>query len=515
VKRDPATPAARPTRPNWDKCTALTDATKAAIAAIEPQFEKLDQAARDQVRIVRSDTELARALISEISCSATKRLEKILALKLCRSRTLYDALAPMIRGFVAPKGELDQVFAEAAPSSKLQYIPYYFRDLATPLVNSAPLRLYFFRALSATMGIPPGTAADAAVKKALSVLPTTGVSPANQTLVATAIGSVWLKLPPPIRCAILLNDLKTNWYGSQRSKTSPIINSSRVTLSLGDAILANPGSPGQATTTVTITESATTFPPDFVDKTFGFAFSWSRDEEAYSTWSYRALLCPLWGGPSGHVISAFAFWERFGGTLSDPAAISLSLFALWRLYYDKRISAVHTLVESIEQTWTYVFDRSGQRRKGVKLPLWAAPTSTWAPDLDAFSQLKARAVNGTLNPFLVISTLETGYRNAMIAEIRKKNGSTYPVPLSMQYDWLLGEINRLRHVLANDGFWVPQWTWDIAGATGLAVISIAPLYQQIVAGTAGKVDNHAIQTLISEYVGPPSLRGARTAQAVA
>lgn len=60
-------------------------------------LSKLTKSGRDQVRVCKDMTELARAVMGEISTYATKKLEKIYALELCSSVRLLKAQRQLIR----------------------------------------------------------------------------------------------------------------------------------------------------------------------------------------------------------------------------------------------------------------------------------------------------------------------------------------------------------------------------------------------------------------------------------
>lgn len=75
------------------------------------------------------------------------------------------------------------------------------------------------------------------------------------------------------------------------------------------------------------------------------------------TAGYRKAFMPLWAGPSGHAAGLLDFYEQYldandftfeGKRLPISLVILPTMFTFWRLYYDKRISAVHTLAETFE-----------------------------------------------------------------------------------------------------------------------------------------------------------------------
>ena len=81
---------------------------------------------------------------------------------------------------------------------------------------------------------------------------------------------------------------------------------------------------------------------------------------------------PLWAGPSGHASTLLRnFNYLFNTSKTEEKHIELanvllpSMFAFWRLYYDKRISGNHTLAESLEAVFYTTADKNspGSRDK--------------------------------------------------------------------------------------------------------------------------------------------------------
>ena len=73
---------------NWERISsdALNEESRRKIAELftEGFLPKLDRAGRDQIKLVTNITELARAFIGEVTTTASRRLERIFALKICQ-----------------------------------------------------------------------------------------------------------------------------------------------------------------------------------------------------------------------------------------------------------------------------------------------------------------------------------------------------------------------------------------------------------------------------------------------
>jgi hypothetical protein len=85
-----------------------------------------------------------------------------------------------------------------------------------------------------------------------------------------------------------------------------------------------------------------------------FARAWNRAEYDITEITYRVYCCPTWAGNSGHAAEALQHYISILGAKA-PAhtaqTIAASLFIFWRLYYDRRITPVHTLVDTFEATF--------------------------------------------------------------------------------------------------------------------------------------------------------------------
>jgi hypothetical protein len=492
-------PQGRARRLNWSAATRdLDDVTRKAIEdlAASKTFERFDIAARDEVRVMGDETELARAIIGEITCAGVRRIEKILALRLCASQQLTDVLSEMLIAFL--EFLLDKKISW--DRTKLEYIAYYFPTLAPILRDRAKTayRRYFLMGLAITCGIPIagiGDLVQAAREHVGPSRPETGVSDDESNQVIEQIASIWLRLPPPMRCIVLINEFRTLWsddvFSQQEQKD---IGKLAVTLAplVQDNVIQLDGDWRM----VMKRENHWLDETDHHNlrwKDLQWLHSWSRDEQALATIGYRALLCPLWAGTGTHTIKNFKFWHRVAGSKFNQVAIALGLFAFWRLYYDKRITGNHTFVETVDQTYHDLL--GGQLSTAtVECALSTTGHANMLDDHDIYGDVALD--ENILDPFRTLSLLE---RSCGVAV---SNDTDKPAKGDKLFGWLLGEISKRRQQLENQGYFVPQWTWDFTARTGLAVQRAGPLYGQIRAATT-ELDNHALQALILAYVGPP------------
>jgi hypothetical protein len=194
----------------------------------------------------------------------------------------------------------------------------------------------------------------------------------------------------------------------------------------------------------------------FKDTQWGLAWSWNRDEYAIPTKTYRHFLCPLWAGASGHTNGALLFWAAAIGALNkaQTATVVTGLFTLWRLYYDKRFGANHTLAETFEASGGPFLDSALQLSVSDQS---AIPTI--ARDGDAFDLIQSCwQKRGFGDPVLILRACGASYsRTGTFAE---------------QFAALKTDIDTERRELSVQ-FTVPVWSWTLAPNQGLATTSFA------------------------------------------
>jgi hypothetical protein len=432
---------------NWSRCNLLDSTTQQAIRGLAETLGPIDRSRRDQVRICTSVTELARAIIGEISCEASRRLEKLFALRLCRSERLYKEQQGLL---LAMLGESTQWMTRDLPKSfiwsKCEYTRYYLGvpsgydqwPLFATLLNDATGDQY---------PKPRGTLSQDAQARFLK----------------------WQMLPTPIRCAILMNDLrKVGGKGAPPNprKKSMCMVATTLPLDRGK-------DPAYA-----IGDSARQVLTEIQDTPWGLAWSWNRDEYATSTKTYRHFLCPLWAGASGHTGGALTFWPWAIGkqlTVGQAAAVATGLFTVWRLYYDKRISANHTLAETFEATCEPFANKNVQLTVPPKLPVVG-------PDDDAYLLIERCCAlrGGFVDPILLLRAIGASYvREGTFAE---------------QFAALKTDIDEERRRLSVQ-FTVPVWSWELDKKTGLDTMSFA---QKQLASSASPLSSVTLVTKPSD-----------------
>ena len=190
------------------------------------------------------------------------------------------------------------------------------------------------------------------------------------------------------------------------------------------------------------------------DPRWKYAWSWNRDEYAVPTKTYRHFLCPLWAGASGHTGGALMFWAAtIGKELVGPqkAAVTAGLFTVWRLYYDKRISANHTLAETFEGTGEPLADSK------LQLTIDKADLPRVGSTDDAFLLIKeCWARRKFADPILLMHAIGASY----------VRGDTF----ADQFTNLKTDIDYERVQLSVQ-FTVPVWSWSLDTTQGLATTS--------------------------------------------
>ncbi|MDR2547867.1 MAG: hypothetical protein LBC96_10295 [Lachnospiraceae bacterium] len=461
---------------NWDSFPEayMTLATKKIIEEMirnpaSVELKKLEKSSRDQVRICRDMTELARAVMGEITTCATKRLEKIYALEFCLSEQLLLAQRHLISIIIHTNFDnitvgkqtlsglitfhelflVQEKIREREPLSVTEYLHFYFPSLSTLDIDMQ------WTALVTLIECALGVASD------LEYIPATGKP---QKIIDESI-TIFKRLPPPIRCAIIINDIR-------KFEDTKTINRYSMAAPLDTF---KPGVTHDFVIRCDITEASTRhFIPTLVIATNrgktknSLLWNWMRDEKHIATMTYRHYLLPLWGGPSGHTTGLIDFYSRHlgragrrtatipvdGKQISISAIIISTMFTFWRLYYDKRINAVHTLVETFEGAYSSILCEGkkldDEQKSNINSFFRHEETLIEKPELPTYDD-PFETLESTLPP--------TPYPNAwtnparIMAQIKKKHYKTLP--------HLKDAINLLRSLLSSQGFEVPRWSKPI------------------------------------------------------
>lgn len=267
--------------------------------------------------------------------------------------------------------------------------------------------------------------------------------------------SEFVKFPPVMRCAMMINGIK-------RFEMNYFIR--RYSLAVPEAFDFSEPHDFVLDCEEIMEASGRDFVPvlSIKDSKNSYLWNWTREENHRATMTYRHYLMPLWAGSSGHSAGLIEFYSRHlngngitvdGKWVSIAAIILPTMFAFWRLYYDKRISAVHTLAETFEAGYSFELRNKdsiseinkllinskiryeGRWISSAKLPVYEDPFDTVAfypPDVP--------------NTYGVVNSVR------IMAQIKKKHYRTL--------EELDDTINKLRTALA-EKYQVPQWSKPI------------------------------------------------------
>lgn len=232
-------------------------------------LEDLTKSSRDQVRICRDMTELARAVMGEISTWATKKLEKIYALELCSSPVLFQVQKQLIKAILT-KIQLKDIFNFL----QTEYIYFYLPTLEK--LDKEMQWSAFVLLLEDTI-------------KEKSGLPYVVPTDLNDRQTIGAACDQFHKIPPTMRCAMFINYIR-------KAGGSVAVNRYSLTVPQNFDFAANQ----DFLIPCTVREAAgKNFIPELVItlKKRALLWSWNRNEKHIATMTYRHYLMPLWAGP--------------------------------------------------------------------------------------------------------------------------------------------------------------------------------------------------------------------------
>ena len=431
----------------------------------------LEKSGRDQVRICKDMTELARAVMGEISTCATKKLEKIYALELCGSEKLWEAQKQLIKAIIVARfekviisskggekvieGSFKDLFfkQDRQPITITQYIPFYFPGV-TEISDRKMQWTVFVQLINWSLGEDSGLEcipADCRTKELLDK-----IEPQIN------------KLPKTIRCAMIINAIKRfekNYFIQRYSlcaaNESDLVKHSEYVI---PCIIVEAS--GRDFIPV-LTEPQ----PEGKDV---LLWNWMREENHLATKTYRHYLMPLWAGSSGHTAGLTEFYcrhlkswtvmvknEKGLEEVSIVAVIMSTMFTFWRLYYDKRICAVHTLAETFEGGYSFglrenqkILDKNKEYIESLlsydAYSIEHLEEESYEDPFDLINYLPLRVFNN----FGVVNSVY------IMAEIRKKQFKKLEKHenLGEILNGLDGILNDLRQILLAKGYEVPLWS---------------------------------------------------------
>jgi len=428
---------------NWKYSSALSETSKSLLEPLAKEMGELRRATRDQCRICSNIVELARAFLGEMTCFFTRKLEKILALRLCRSKMLYSVQHEMLTAFSKDETRVNRVLTTVRDNGikALEYGRYYLPVEASRLDGDSAC--YLFDVLF-----------KLATREKVVVVVRNGLE--ERCIRA------WRRLPPVIRCAALMNDIRkldSNW---NKKLEPPDRNSMQI------PNISNLSEADQNDQNYQIGKSAGHYGVRFLSEQdidrdngiFDLSWSWNRDEAHVATVTYRYNLCPLWARPPGHMAGNIAYWASALGTkfpTDGAAALCSALFSLWRLYYDRRISGDHTLVETFEATLIT------PSAKSYPLGGFSDITALNPWPLDSYEAVKCCVFDGfsAVDPVRLIRLLI----NSNLPTTDDANNTI---------DSINNILRDAQQSLAKD-YWLPQWSHDLSETIGTDVLHLLPI----------------------------------------
>lgn len=424
-------------------------------------LRRIAKSSRDQVRCCKDMTELARAVIGEITTYATRKLEKIYALELCNSDKFLMAQKEFIKCVVIERSEekiavsqkLQNLFlrCDGDPIKVTEYIYFYFPILSSLQKNEQWIA--FIHLLNAYLGSGCAIPCD---------------RPTDEKTAGIIDECVeeYCTFPPVIRGAMIINAIR-------KFKKPP--NGKRYALQIVDEKTGRWGIV-DAPDRYFIPTLPKWRPTNIKDKPPSiFLWNWTRDELHLATAGYRKCLMPLWAGPSGHSAGLLDFYHTYLNAdyfifEKMPMPISLvilpTMFTFWRLYYDKRICAIHTLAETFEGALALVW----RIRDPYKNPDYICKQiNAEAVALRAPKMLEYREVFDTLQLLPDLSGEiynDTGVMHPVriMAQVRMKYYDTQPGESGIaKIDALDHIIDELRGRLTDQHYEVPRWSKPVSG----------------------------------------------------
>ncbi len=483
---------------NWSKLSSnsINAVTREKIQELFTneaiELPKLKRAGRDQLKVVTNIIELARAFIGDVTTTTTRRLEKIYALRICQSKEIKKVAVRILKNALQNnlleniKTGINLNAHHTTPTHKFQYSKYYFPEMTELSLNGL---IHFLKWTFEQLTAEVFTHEEDAHLTS------------QETAILTKIKGQWVKFPENIRLAILFNDitrgLKTEYddenfsfYFLKIYKKSSKRNESE-TFKLG-----NIGFGGTVTDVYGIDVN------DASDKdALQFVTTYLQNEYDETIQTYRIFLMPLSGNDGGHVTQCITSWIHFNNSdvqvhkehfeyrktkdvfpAKGGAVIACLLFSFWRLYYDRRLSSYHTLLESFERTNTAaMIDAYEPDEKNLFPDLVSTGQSKRSKneikfDLDALSYLNQSIRLGgrfigkrawMIHPMYLMDTLYKAFYLRSVDSI-SENQITI-LDHQANFERLSEQVDSLRDELTDQGFFIPRFSYEFSQKTGFDV----------------------------------------------
>jgi hypothetical protein len=467
----------------------MTNATKASIKSIFDNLsnfglKEIDKSSRDQVKLCRDFTYLSRAIFGEMTTYVTKKLEKIFALRLCLSPKLSAHLTAFIHEYLFTPFKtikdptVCKVVWECVKDKFLVNGSMTWNDTEYLCHYIPPAAVGFNLTLDEGVNTPFWFLYINLLKDFISATElatlkgTLSISPENDAKITTVRNNLWIKLPLAVRAAMLINSFRrlNREVNGAWEKGRGIESKDQIDENSNYYVECKP-SPIFPDFTKDV---VTMFKPDGSRMC---PWNFNRPENNDTVKTYRHYLMPLWGGSSGHtrghieaarnVLGKYTFTPPSPvlgkSEISFVPCLTSALFLFWRLYYDKRISGVHTLTETFEAALSL------HAKKKILQNVNVAITNKIT-----FAEITSTVEDAN------IEALTTDIYDLLI-EQWSYNIETDGIPISvhilnrMHIDFwnkdvtkVDAEINRLREEIAKK-FEVPQWSVQIKDTTSKAL----------------------------------------------
>ncbi|WP_024858993.1 DUF6603 domain-containing protein [Ruminococcus albus] len=413
-------------------------------------LKKLEKSSRDQVRICKDWTELARAVIGEVTAYISKMLEKIFAFDLCASKKLeanQKKLLELIVNCNYKTGKkyksLKNLFlCKKNRMEMLEYIYFYYKKDLDKL-KSKESQWYFFASFinSIYEKIIPDTEFESVV-----------VTADDKEIIKGVLDRSKL-MPATMRCAMVFNAVRKFAYATGQIRNSieyDEIDRSKFFTKCKVKLAADKN-----------------FIPTLEENMKGLLWSWTRDEKDYTTLTNRHYLMPLWAGPSGHSNGMMGFVDYyfndyskdhsvyFNKSVENARIVLPSMFAFWRLYYDKRITGVHSLAETFDAS-LYYFSTWDSKNKKEKNSWCNSEINRQIKEVEILKAL----VNEYDDPMdlldgnAVFGSIVVMYRLYLIYYKKDKT-------ISENIALLKDEIEKRKKAMMDKGLMVIEWSHDI------------------------------------------------------
>lgn len=295
---------------------------------------------RDQAKLFHNVTEAARAFLGEVTTTIAKRIEKIFALQLCRSGSLLAAQRELLSVYIESLSFEKLLRLVTQDYKNFEYVQFFLKVHLPERLIQQLSKLEFAEFVQSLL-------------QSCIVSEFDGEEYSDRPWIAAL--QFWLRFPPTVRCAMVINLLRklddavvAEEHGRAKIHRTAFEDRARMTIGKLPAL----ENPRQKLPRYECTMGAS--PTTHVPEVIPFSRAWNRAEYDITEITYRIYCCPTWAGNSGHTAEALHHYVSFLGPKTPPHAaqtIAASLFVFWRLYYDRRITPVHTLVDTFEATW--------------------------------------------------------------------------------------------------------------------------------------------------------------------